>query len=88
MGRRRDPALLWLLACLVVRDAHRSTAAAPIARLRREAPAPQRSDSDVPKMTADYEISPASFAGVDDLDSIDAERARTLMKAAGIASAA
>jgi hypothetical protein len=39
-------------------------------------------------MTADYEISPASFAGVDDLDRIDAERARTLMKAAGIASAA
>jgi hypothetical protein len=38
-------------------------------------------------MTADYGISPASFAGVDDLDRIDAERARTLMKAAGIASA-
>jgi hypothetical protein len=39
-------------------------------------------------MTADYEISPASFAGVDDLDRIDAERPRTQMKAAGVASAA
>jgi hypothetical protein len=29
-------------------------------------------------MTADYEICPASFAGVDDLDRIDDERARTL----------
>jgi hypothetical protein len=39
-------------------------------------------------MTADYEISPASFAVVDDLDHIDAERPRTLMKAAGMGSAA
>jgi hypothetical protein len=38
-------------------------------------------------MTADCEISPASFAVVDDLDRIYAERARRLMKAAGIASA-
>jgi hypothetical protein len=36
----------------------------------------------------DCEISPASFAGVDDLDRIDGERPRTLMKAAGMASAA
>jgi hypothetical protein len=60
----------------------------PIARLRREAPAPTALGLRCPKMTADYGISPASFAGVDDLDRIDAERARTLMKAAGIASAA
>jgi hypothetical protein len=40
------------------------------------------------KMTACCEISPASSAGVDDLDRIDAERPRTLMKAAGMASAA
>jgi hypothetical protein len=39
-------------------------------------------------MTAECEISPASFAGVDDLDRIDAEWVRTLTKAAGIASAA
>jgi hypothetical protein len=39
-------------------------------------------------MTAYGEISPASFAAVDNLDRIDAERPRTLMKAAGMASAA
>jgi hypothetical protein len=38
-------------------------------------------------MTADCDIRPASFAVVDDLDRIYAERARTLMKAPGIASA-
>jgi hypothetical protein len=37
-------------------------------------------------MTADCDISPACFAVVDDLDRIDADRARTLIKAAGIAS--
>jgi hypothetical protein len=55
---------------------------------RREAPAPTALGLRWPKMTAYCEISPASFAGVDDLDRIDAERARTLMTAAGMASAA
>jgi hypothetical protein len=65
-----------------------STAAVPIAMRTRDANAPTALGLRWPQDDPDGEISPASFAAVDDLDRIDAERPRTLMKTAGMASAA